>query len=74
MRHVHFESRQSRFNIFILAVAHLLTSAPSLYHDLQIKPCMAARGGFETGSRIPVNTIWPEDVPRGMAIEQFIGF
>jgi len=35
---------------------------------------MAARGGFETGSRMPVNTIWPEDVPQGMAVGQFNGF
>jgi len=35
---------------------------------------MAARCGFETGARMPVNTIWPEDVPQGMAAGQCNGF
>ncbi len=57
------------FNFFIHTAPHLLAAAPSLHLYLQIRPRLAVPGGFETGTNIPVNPVWPENVPQHLAID-----
>ena len=57
------------FNYLIHNAPHLLSSVPSHHIYLQILPRLAVPGGFETGTHIPVNTVWPEDVPQLLAVD-----
>jgi UDPglucose--hexose-1-phosphate uridylyltransferase len=56
------------FNYFIHTAPHLQNNSLSLHLYLQISPRLTVPGGFETGTRIPVNTVWPEDVPKLLEI------
>ena len=41
---------------------HTMHGAPFYHLYLQILPRLSTPGGFEIGTNIPVNTVWPEDV------------
>lgn len=51
------------FNYFIHSAPHPMEKAPHYHTYVQILPRLDIPGGFEAGTQIPVNTIWPEDVP-----------
>lgn len=50
------------FNYFFHCAPHSMHSAPFYHLYLQILPRLSMPGGFEIGTNIPVNTVWPEDV------------
>jgi UDPglucose--hexose-1-phosphate uridylyltransferase len=50
------------FNYFFHCAPHSMSGAPFYHLYLQILPRLSTPGGFEVGTNIPVNTIWPEDV------------
>ncbi|MGA7827854.1 MAG: DUF4931 domain-containing protein [Geobacteraceae bacterium] len=50
------------FNYFFHCAPHTMQGAPFYHLYLQILPRFSTPGGFEVGTNIPVNTVWPEDV------------
>ncbi|MBI1921976.1 MAG: hypothetical protein HYS23_12945 [Geobacter sp.] len=52
------------FNYFIHCAPHPMINVPFYHVHIQIMPRLSVPGGFETGTHIPVNTVWPENVPR----------
>ncbi len=56
------------YNYLIHTTPHLLNGVPSHHMYFQVSPRFKVPGGFESGTRIPVNTVWPEDVPHILAI------
>lgn len=50
------------FNYFFHCAPHTMHGAPFYHLYLQILPRLSTPGGFEVGTNIPVNTVWPEDV------------
>jgi len=50
------------FNYFFHCAPHTMQGAPFYHLYLQILPRLTTPGGFEVGTNIPVNTVWPEDV------------
>lgn len=51
------------FNYFLHSAPHPLSHVPFYHLYIQILPRLTITGGFEAGTRIPVNTVWPESVP-----------
>jgi UDPglucose--hexose-1-phosphate uridylyltransferase len=51
------------FNYFFHSAPHPLSNVPFYHLYIQILPRLTIAGGFEAGTRIPVNTVWPEAVP-----------
>jgi UDPglucose--hexose-1-phosphate uridylyltransferase len=51
------------FNYFLHSAPHPMSQVPFYHMYVQILPRMNITGGFEAGTRIPVNTVWPEAVP-----------
>ncbi|MRR34403.1 hypothetical protein EG829_06840 [bacterium] len=49
------------FNYFLHSAPHPMSGAPFYHLYLQIHPRLSLPGGFEVGTNIPVNTVWPED-------------
>jgi len=51
------------FNYFFHSAPHPMSHVPFYHMYVQILPRLTIAGGFEAGTRIPVNTVWPEAVP-----------
>lgn len=55
------------FNYFLHSAPHPLAGTPFYHFYLQILPRLNMPGGFEVGTNIPVNTVWPEDAAAVLA-------
>jgi len=52
------------FNFVIRNAPYPLVGVPFYHWHIQLLPRMKIVGGFERGTRIPVNTIYPEESAR----------
>ncbi len=55
------------FNYVFHCAPHALSGSPFFHLYLQTLPRLTLPGGFEVGTNIPVNTVWPEDVATVLA-------